>query len=284
MPEAALLPVTDPLADEVLSIPVRPDLTVAEIDASSSRPGRGRPARRRGCGATPADEHDEGHEDERERWAPRRPARGAWPDTAPWVATTCATCWLAMTRGPSWPWPTRRRRASTTRGRAASPRRRDVFADPHSLMLVWSVKMDAVVVAIPTTLDLGVALDPGHRTARGGPRGEAIRRRPSPKASGDRPSRPKRQPRVLLQVGHIERFNPAVLELARRLRAGALSLALSAVLADDPPRGSDAGTHPGRRRGNRPGDARSRCHPATCPFGAQPTRTRRECLARSHRP
>jgi UDP-N-acetylglucosamine 3-dehydrogenase len=91
------------------------------------------------------------------------------------------------------------------------------FADPHAMLA--SIDMDAVVVATPTTLHLGIALDAIERRVA-----VLVEKPIAPTvAEGREMVRSANATGVLLQVGHIERFNPAVLELARRLRAGALS-------------------------------------------------------------
>ena len=91
------------------------------------------------------------------------------------------------------------------------------FPDPHEMLA--SVAMDAIVVAIPTTLHHGVAIDAIERGVA-----VLVEKPIAPTvAEGRAMVEAANANGVLLQVGHIERFNPAVLELARRLRSGALS-------------------------------------------------------------
>jgi predicted dehydrogenase len=91
------------------------------------------------------------------------------------------------------------------------------FADPHQMLA--SIAMDAIVVAIPTTLHSGVAIDAIERHVA-----VLVEKPIAPTvAEGRRMVEAAKANDVLLQVGHIERFNPAVLELTRRLRGGALS-------------------------------------------------------------
>jgi UDP-N-acetylglucosamine 3-dehydrogenase len=91
------------------------------------------------------------------------------------------------------------------------------YADPSEM--VTREDLDAVVVAVPTTLHFAVAI-------------EAIRQGlhvliEKPLASSVIDARQliaaARDAGVVLQVGHIERFNPVVLKLAERLRAGDLT-------------------------------------------------------------
>ena len=91
------------------------------------------------------------------------------------------------------------------------------FADP--LVMLAEERLDAVIVAVPTTLHRAVALAAIERGAAvliekplAGTVDEA---RDIVRAADVRG--------VVLQVGHIERFNPAVRELGRRLADGALS-------------------------------------------------------------
>ncbi len=91
------------------------------------------------------------------------------------------------------------------------------FADP--LALLAEERLDALIVATPTTshhavalaaLERGVAVLIEKPLARTVEEGRDLVR--AADAAG-----------AVLQVGHIERFNPAVQELGRRLRDGALS-------------------------------------------------------------
>ena len=91
------------------------------------------------------------------------------------------------------------------------------FAEP--LALLAEADLDAVVIAAPTTTHVGLALAAIDRgvaaliekpLAATAPEADAIVA--ASRASG-----------VPIQVGHVERFNPAVLELGRLLGAGWLS-------------------------------------------------------------
>ena len=91
------------------------------------------------------------------------------------------------------------------------------FAEP--LALLAEAELDAVVIAAPTTTHVGLALAAIDRgiaaliekpLAATPPEAEAIVA--ASQATG-----------VPIQVGHVERFNPAVLELGRLLGAGWLS-------------------------------------------------------------
>lgn len=91
------------------------------------------------------------------------------------------------------------------------------FADP--LLLLAEERLDALIVATPTTAHHGLAL---AALARGVP---VLIEKPLARTveEGLELVRAAERAGVLLQVGHIERFNPAVEELSRRLAAGALS-------------------------------------------------------------
>jgi UDP-N-acetylglucosamine 3-dehydrogenase len=91
------------------------------------------------------------------------------------------------------------------------------FADP--LAMIADVDLDAVVIAAPTTAHVPLALAAIERRIAvlvekplAATTDEAMRIVAAARATG-----------VPVQVGHVERFNPAVLELDRRLRGGALS-------------------------------------------------------------
>jgi UDP-N-acetylglucosamine 3-dehydrogenase len=91
------------------------------------------------------------------------------------------------------------------------------FADP--LALLSEETLDALIVAVPTTLHHPVSL-----AALG--RGVAVLVEKPLAATVDEGLELVARARAVgavLQVGHIERFNPAVLELSRRLFDGALS-------------------------------------------------------------
>jgi predicted dehydrogenase len=91
------------------------------------------------------------------------------------------------------------------------------FDDPSTMLA--EERLDAVIVAAPTTLHHPVAM---AAIARGV---AVLVEKPLARTveEGRELVAAARSRGVVLQVGHIERFNPAVLELDRRLRAGALS-------------------------------------------------------------
>ncbi len=87
------------------------------------------------------------------------------------------------------------------------------------LAMLDEVALDAVVIAAPTTLHLPIVL---AALARGVP---ALVEKPLAATPEDaaRICAAADAAGIPVQVGHVERFNPAVLELGRRLEAGALS-------------------------------------------------------------
>ena len=91
------------------------------------------------------------------------------------------------------------------------------FSDP--VVMLGSIPLDAVIVAVPTTLHHPVAL----AAIRHGVAVLVEKPIASTIAEGRELAGAARDSGVVLQVGHIERFNPAILELERRLQAGALS-------------------------------------------------------------
>jgi predicted dehydrogenase len=95
------------------------------------------------------------------------------------------------------------------------------FTDPFAML--EEEGLDALIVAVPTTLHHPVAL---AALSRGTP---VLVEKPlaTTEAEGRELVAAAASGGTLLQVGHIERFNPAVLELGRRLRAGALSRTFS---------------------------------------------------------
>lgn len=105
---------------------------------------------------------------------------------------------------------------ATLRG-AASPPGAQRFDEP--LAMLAEAELDAVVVAAPTTAHLAIAL---AAIERGLP---LLVEKPlaASSADGRRIARAARERGVPVQVGHVERFNPAVLELGRLLRNGWLS-------------------------------------------------------------
>ena len=100
---------------------------------------------------------------------------------------------------------------------AASPPGAQRFDEP--LAMLAEAELDAVVVAAPTTAHLAIAL---AAIERGLP---LLVEKPlaASSADGRRIARAARERGVPVQVGHVERFNPAVLELGRLLRDGWLS-------------------------------------------------------------
>ena len=105
------------------------------------------------------------------------------------------------------------------------------FADPHQMLA--SIAMDAIVVAIPTTLHSGVAIDAIERHVA-----VLVEKPIAPTvAEGRRMVEAAKANDVLLQVGHIERFNPAILALEQyKIRPLFIE---SHRLAQFNPRGSD---------------------------------------------
>jgi UDP-N-acetylglucosamine 3-dehydrogenase len=95
------------------------------------------------------------------------------------------------------------------------------FAEP--LAMLAEAELDAVVIAAPTTAHLAMAL---ATIERGLP---LLVEKPlaASAAEGRRIVDAARAAGVPLQVGHVERFNPAVLELGRLLDAGWLSVVYS---------------------------------------------------------
>ena len=91
------------------------------------------------------------------------------------------------------------------------------YADPARML--DSEALDALVIAAPTTLHHPIAL---YAIDRGVP---ILVEKPlaTTVAEGRELVEAAARRRVLLQAGHIERFNPAVLALGARLGAGALS-------------------------------------------------------------
>ena len=136
--------------------------------------------------------------------------------SARWAATTCASSAtipgvrLAAIADPLPDGP---------RGGREPPRAPAMYAEPLP-MLAEERTLDAVVIASPTTTHLRAG--PGRDRARASPvlvekplaatPEDATRIVDAAEARG-----------VPVQVGHIERFNPAVLELGRLLDAGWLS-------------------------------------------------------------
>jgi UDP-N-acetylglucosamine 3-dehydrogenase len=91
------------------------------------------------------------------------------------------------------------------------------FADP--LEMIEKAELDGVVLAAPTTAHLSLAL---AAIERGLP---VLVEKPLAATVEDGLSivRAARKKGVRVQVGHVERFNPAVLEMGRLLRSGWLS-------------------------------------------------------------
>ena len=120
------------------------------------------------------------------------------------------------------------------------------FSDP--LEMIESAGLDAVVIAAPTTVHAEVALaaiSAGLPVLVEKPLAATVE-------EGIEIVRAAHARGVPLQVGHVERFNPAVLELGRRLSK---RLDRHALLDHQPPRGPVSRKDPGRRRDDRPRDA-----------------------------
>jgi len=94
-----------------------------------------------------------------------------------------------------------------------------VLSFSDSLAMIGEQRLDAVIVATPTTLHHSVAMAAIGRGAA------VLVEKPLAGTVAEARDlvRAASEAGVLLQPGHIERFNPAVLELGRRLRDGALS-------------------------------------------------------------
>jgi predicted dehydrogenase len=106
-------------------------------------------------------------------------------------------------------------------GQAAERTGARAFADP--LAMIAEGDLDAVVVAAPTTVHLPVALaavEAGIAVLVEKPLAADV-------DEGLRVLEASRRMGVPVQVGHVERFNPAVLELGRLLEAGWLSTVYS---------------------------------------------------------
>ncbi len=234
MPGAADLdlPVTDRSSDEVLSIPVRPSLTDDELGTVVAAVREV---------ATPSGERpdqDRGRSDSRACWhagrataAAGRAGRprhdGPQPPPGNLVARDDATL-VAVADPVAAASDAGHRRRSARQG----------FADPLA-MLAEADARRARSIAAPTTLhcDLAIAaIDRRHRGARR----EAAGRRRSTRALGSSPRAAERG--VPVQVGHVERFNPAVLELGELLAATAGSARIYGI------RSRRAGPFPARIR------------------------------------
>ena len=145
--------------------------------------------------------------------------------------------------------PDRRRRWPTPSRRPAPPG----FADP--LAMIAEAELDARRHRRPH--------DAARRRSPWRPSSAACRsssRSRSPRRIDGGHRARRRRPRargVPLQVGHVERFNPAVLELGRLLAQG---LAGTALRDHEPARRPVPGPHPRRRRDHRPRHPRRR-HP-----------------------
>ena len=109
----------------------------------------------------------------------------------------------------------------------------------HTQMLD-AMKPDAVIVAVPTALHTGVVLE---AIARGV---HVLVEKPiaSTVDEGQELMQAAQEAGVLLAVGHIERYNPAIVELHKRLRAGELGRVFkmhARRLGPFPPRVRDVG-------------------------------------------
>jgi predicted dehydrogenase len=91
------------------------------------------------------------------------------------------------------------------------------YADPHAM--IAEAPLDALIVAAPTTSHLPLALAAIERGIA------TLVEKPlaATPAEADAICVAAETAGVPVQVGHVERFNPAVLELGRRLEAGAVS-------------------------------------------------------------
>ena len=125
------------------------------------------------------------------------------------------------------------------------------FAEP--LAMIAEADLDAVVIAAPTTAHVPLALAAIER-------GMAVLVEKPLAATVDEAMRivvAARAAGVPVQVGHVERFNPAVLELGRLIDSRlAVDDLLDRIATSGPVPRSD----PRRRRNGRPRDARRR-HP-----------------------
>jgi UDP-N-acetylglucosamine 3-dehydrogenase len=125
--------------------------------------------------------------------------------------------------------------------RAATGRRARRYTDPSRMFA--EEELDLVSIVAPTSLHLPVtltALSAGAHVLVEKPIAATREEAGEMIAAADRAGR-------LLTVGHIERFNPAIRELRRRLAAGQLGRIFQ-VKATRPVSGS----HQGRRRRPRP--------------------------------
>lgn len=97
-----------------------------------------------------------------------------------------------------------------------APEVRD-FGDPGAML--EEERLDALIVAAPTTLHHGISLAAMERGV------SVLVEKPlaATVEEGRDLVRAAERAGVVLQVGHIERFNPAVVALGERLRAGALT-------------------------------------------------------------
>ena len=175
---------------------------------------------------------------------------------------------LRVLRGPAdVPTRGRRRPGADALGAAVAPVRRAGFAEP--LAMLAEAGLDAVVVAAPDHAP--PAARPGGD--RAGHRRSSSRSRWRPRWTRRRGSSPRPRPAACpVQVGHIERFNPAVLELGRLLER---RLADAASTPSEPAGRPVPGAHPRRRRDRRPGHPRRRHHlagsPASGPAASTPS-------------
>ena len=127
----------------------------------------------------------------------------------------------------------------TSLAAAADQSGAQAFAEP--LAMIAEAELDALVIAAPTTAHVPLAARRDRaRRRRSSSRSRSRRRSTRRCRSSPRP----RERGVPVQVGHVERFNPAVLELGRLLGDGWLSSRLRDRLA-------------GARARSRPGSATS---------------------------
>ena len=201
----------------------------------------------------------------------RRFASASIGPRARWAATTCASSRRATgcrPRGGRRPGPGSALAAAVRATGAPG------FAEP--LAMIAEADLDAVVIAAPTTSHVGAG--PGRHRARASP---VLVEKPLAATvdGGDRASSPRpARAGVPVQVGHVERFNPAVLELGRLLEAGWLSTRLR---HHEPPGRAVPGAHPRRRRDRRPRHPRRR-HPVVDRRRAADPRVYAETAQRIH--
>ena len=252
------LPVTNRLADEVLSIPVRPNLAPGELedviaavrDVAASRRRR----RYRVSGAAPLRVGLAG--------------LGSMGRNHLRHLTSRPDCTLAAVGDPD----------STTLAAITAQTGAIGFADP--LAMIREAPLDAVVIAAPTMAHAALAQ---AAIERGLP---VLVEKPLAATVGEGLElvAAARRGGVPLQVGHVERFNPAVVELGRRVADGWLGPLYSMTsrrAGPYPARIRDVGvtstsrpTMPTSSAGS-PASAQAACTPSS--RGGSTRRTRTSC-------